>query len=90
LAVVCGLADFHDTPVIALLTLAVSVWRTWRGDRRIAFYLPPLTLLACFAVIYFAPGNALRIETTMREFLERPRWTYILEHLGNQGTVQFY
>lgn len=89
LAAFCGLADFHNTLMVAGLTLAVSLFHTARGGRGIAPYITPLVLLACFVIIYTAPGNGVRIRTTMPEFLEQSRWAFIAAHLARQGSVQF-
>lgn len=89
LAVFCGLADFHETVAVALLTTALSVRGMMKsGRRRILPFIPPALLLASFAATYTAPGNLERIRALHPEFLNRALFDRPLEHLANQGIIQ--
>lgn len=91
LAVFCGLGDFHETVAAAILIAGMSVWAMRQSGRwRALPFTPPVLLLVCFAVIYKAPGNMVRIQGLNPEFINRAWFDGPLEHLADQGMIQAY
>ena len=87
LAAAIGLADYNTTVVLAMLALcAATLVCVQSGRFHVLPFLPPLVLLACFYVIFTAPGNAARL--ALAGTTEQPLWESILVHLKRQPDVQ--